>query len=69
MINNLMQGTEDYPCDCVHNNLANGSFSKVTSDLKYADLITCGKCNFKWYSNKGGIFGHGPALGARAKVL
>jgi hypothetical protein len=34
-----------------------GSFSKVTPDLKYADLITCGKCNFKWFSNHEGIFG------------
>ncbi|MFY9964569.1 MAG: hypothetical protein WAK50_02430 [Nitrososphaeraceae archaeon] len=42
MINNLIQGTDDYPCDCVHNNVANGSFTKVTPDLRYADLITCG---------------------------
>jgi hypothetical protein len=67
MINNLTPGTEDYQCDCVHNNEANGSFSKVTSDLKYAELITCGKCNFKWYSNKGSIFGHGPCPRCKSK--
>jgi hypothetical protein len=56
MVNNLMFGTDDdYPCTCVHDNVANGSFSKVTPNLKYADLITCGKCNFKFYSNKEGI--------------
>ena len=57
MINNLVQGTpDDYPCNCVHNNVANGSIIRVTPDLKYAQLITCGKCNFKWYSNREGIF-------------
>ena len=61
MINNLVQGTpDDYPCDCVHNNVANGSITKVTPDLKYADLITCGRCNFMWYSNKEGMFDYGP---------
>lgn len=67
MINNLMLGTENYPCDCVHNNVANGSFSNITPDLKYADLITCGKCNFKWYSNKRRIFGNGPCPRCRSK--
>ncbi|MGC1133750.1 MAG: hypothetical protein WA941_13070 [Nitrososphaeraceae archaeon] len=61
MVSNLMQGvTDDFPCDCVHNNVANGSFTRVTPDLKYAQLITCGKCNFKWYSNREGIFDYGP---------
>jgi len=61
MINNLVQGTpDDYPCNCIHNNIANGSITKVTPDLKYADLITCGRCNFKWYSNKEGMFDYGP---------
>lgn len=61
VINNLMQGMDDdITCDCVHNSVFQGSFSKVTPELEYADLITCGKCNFKWYSNKEGIFDHGP---------
>ena len=61
MINNLVQhAPDDYPCNCVHNNIANGSITGVTPDLKYAQLITCGKCNFKWYSNREGIFDYGP---------
>jgi len=61
MINNLMQGTpDDYPCHCVHNNVANGSITEVTPDLKYAQLITCGKCKFTWFTNHEGIFGYGP---------
>jgi uncharacterized CHY-type Zn-finger protein len=55
MINNLMMGADEYPCYCTHNNLFQGSITKVTPDLEYADLITCTKCNFKFYSNRKGI--------------
>lgn len=66
-----MQGTDDIPCDCVHDNVASGSFSKVKPDLKCADLITCGRCDFRWFSNKEGIFNHGPCprCGSKSPIM
>ena len=46
-----MMGADDHPCFCTHNNVFQGSITEVTPDTKYADLLECSKCGFKYYSN------------------
>ena len=42
---------DDFPCYCVYDNLVQGSFTEVTPDLKYSDLLRCSKCGYKYWSN------------------